>query len=92
MVTTDVFDVGRGAFRTRAPSEKRQAVDKLNRQNPPFLAFWPSKCSFHDRYLVCTLPDAAPEIVLYKSQYYIAALNQGALDSIRIAKIKWAKK
>jgi len=74
------------------PLKKRQAVDKLNRQNPPFLAFWPSKCSFHDRYLVCTLPDAAPEIVLYKSQYYIAALNQGALDSIRIAKIKWAKK
>ena len=45
-----------------------------------------------DRYLVCTLPVAAPEIILHEAQYYIAALNQGALDGIRIAKLKWVKK
>ncbi len=45
-----------------------------------------------EKYLVCTLPVAAPEIIYYKNQYYIAALNQGALDGIRIAKLKWVKK
>ena len=45
-----------------------------------------------DRYFICTLPVAAPEIIYYKRQYYIAALNQGALDGIRIAKLKWVKK
>jgi hypothetical protein len=44
-----------------------------------------------DRYFLCTLPVAAPEIVLYKGDYYIAALNEGALDGIRIAKLKWVK-
>jgi hypothetical protein len=45
-----------------------------------------------DKYFVCTLPVAAPEIIYYKGQYYIAALNEGALDGIRIAKLKWIKK
>ncbi len=42
-----------------------------------------------ERYFVCTLPVAAPEIIYHKGRYYIAALNQGALDGIRIAKLKW---
>jgi len=42
--------------------------------------------------LVCTLPIAAPEIILHEGQYYIAALDEGALDGIRIAKLNWAKK
>jgi hypothetical protein len=45
-----------------------------------------------DRYFVCTLPVAAPEIIHYKNRYYIAALNEGALDGIRIAKLAWVKK
>ena len=45
-----------------------------------------------ERYFVCTLPVAAPEIIYYKDRYYIAALNEGALDGIRIAKLTWAKK
>ena len=45
-----------------------------------------------DRYFVCTLPVAAPEIIHYKDRYYIAALNEGALDGIRIAKLAWVKK
>ena len=45
-----------------------------------------------DMYFVCTIPVAAPEIIYYKGQYYISALNQGALDGIRIAKLKWVKK
>jgi hypothetical protein len=43
------------------------------------------------RYLLCTLPVAAPEIILHDGQYYIAALNKSALDGIRIARLKWAK-
>ena len=42
-----------------------------------------------DRYLLCTLPVAAPEIVLHEGQYYVAALNEGTLDGIRVARLKW---
>jgi len=45
-----------------------------------------------EKYFVCTLPVAAPEIIYYRGQYYIAALNRGALDGIRIAKLEWIKK
>jgi len=45
-----------------------------------------------EKYFVCSLPVAAPEIIYYRGQSYIAALNQGALDGIRIAKLKWVKK
>jgi hypothetical protein len=44
-----------------------------------------------DRYFLGTLPVAAPEIIFYKGRYYIAALNQGALDGVRIARLKWVK-
>ena len=44
------------------------------------------------KYFLCTLPVAAPEIIYYEGCYYIAALNQGALDGIRIAKLKWEQK
>jgi len=42
-----------------------------------------------DRYFLGTLAAAAPEIVKYNGQYYIAALLPG-LKGIRIAKLKWA--
>lgn len=45
-----------------------------------------------ERYLACTLPVAAPEIIHHEGQYYIAALNEGALDGIRIARLTWAKR
>ena len=41
------------------------------------------------RYFLGTLPVAAPEIIRHEGQYYIAALNEGALDGIRIARLKW---
>jgi hypothetical protein len=44
-----------------------------------------------EKYFVCKLPVAAPEIIYYEKRYYIAALNKGALDGIRIAKLKWVK-
>ena len=44
----------------------------------------------NDKYLVCSLPVAAPEIVLYEEQYYIAALLPN-LKGIRIAKLKWVQ-
>jgi len=42
-----------------------------------------------DKYLLCTLPVAAPEIFIHEGQYYIAALNEKKLDGIRIARLKW---
>jgi hypothetical protein len=42
----------------------------------------------NDRFFICTLPVAAPEIVEYKGQYYIAALLPD-LKGIRLAKLKW---
>jgi len=44
------------------------------------------------RYFLCTLPVAAPEIIHYQGRYYIAALNEGSLDGIRIARLDWVKK
>ena len=43
-----------------------------------------------DRCAVGWLPVAAPEIVVVKDQYYIAALEP-ALDGIRVAKLRWVK-
>jgi hypothetical protein len=37
---------------------------------------------------VCTLPVAAPEIILHNGQHYIAALTD-VLDGIRAARLKW---
>jgi hypothetical protein len=44
----------------------------------------------NDEYEISQLPVAAPEIIYYNKQYYIAALNPG-LDGIRIAKLKFNK-
>jgi hypothetical protein len=44
-----------------------------------------------DRYLVCTLPIAAPEIVQHEGQLYIAALLP-ELNGIQIARLKFAPK
>jgi len=44
-----------------------------------------------DQYLIGHLPVAAPEVIHYQGQDYIAALNPG-LDGIRIAKLKWMDK
>jgi len=45
-----------------------------------------------DRYFVCRLPVAAPEIVLFEGQHYIFALKQGALEGMRCARLKWVEK
>ena len=44
----------------------------------------------HDRFLIGTLEVAAPEVVQYEGQWYIAALNPG-LDGIRIAPLEWVE-
>ncbi len=41
------------------------------------------------RYLLGTLPVAAPEIIRHEGRYYIAALNEGTLDGIRIARLRF---
>jgi hypothetical protein len=43
-----------------------------------------------DRYLVSTIPLAAPEIIHHEDQYYIAALLP-SLKGIRMARLKWAR-
>lgn len=42
-----------------------------------------------DRYFVCHLEVAAPEIVLHDGEYYIVALNTGSLDGMRVARLKF---
>ncbi len=42
-----------------------------------------------DRHFICTLPVAAPEIILHDGQYYIAALLPN-LKGIRIARLRWS--
>jgi hypothetical protein len=44
-----------------------------------------------DRYLVCTLPVAAPEIIEHEESYYMAALLP-SLKGIQIARFKWVAK
>jgi hypothetical protein len=44
----------------------------------------------HDRFRIGTLPVAAPEIILHKGQYYIAALMP-SLKGIQVARLKWTK-
>jgi hypothetical protein len=41
------------------------------------------------RHLLGTLPVAAPEIIRHEGRYYIAALNEGTLDGIRIARLRF---
>jgi len=41
-----------------------------------------------DRYFVCTLPVAAPEIILCEGEYYITSLLP-SLKGIRIARLRW---
>jgi len=43
-----------------------------------------------DRYRLGTLPVAAPEIILHRGRWFIAALNP-TLDGIRVARLRWAK-
>ena len=42
----------------------------------------------NDHYRIGMLPVAAPEIIHYKGQWHIAALNP-ALDGIRLARLRW---
>ncbi len=44
-----------------------------------------------DKYLIGEMAVAAPEIIFYKDEYYMAALLP-SLKGIRIAKLKWIKK
>jgi len=61
--------------------------------NPPETSVYRSKSPMHfgindDRYFVCTLPIAAPEIILHRGRYYVAALLPD-LKGIRIAPLAW---
>jgi len=45
----------------------------------------------NDQFLICTLPVAAPEIILHDDKYYIAALLP-SLKGTQIARLKWTAK
>lgn len=71
-------------FRTQ-----RYGGDSLNTQYAS-----PNPQSFgvgDDCYRIGTLPVAAPEILLHKGQWYIAALKPG-LDGIRVARLRWVRR
>ena len=84
-------------FRTqilRQPGERRHPQAR-SRQDQRLSSRPIPPCSASTRtrrYFLCTLPVAAPEIILHEGQYYIAALNEGALDGIRIARLKWTSR
>jgi hypothetical protein len=44
-----------------------------------------------DKYLVGTMPFAAPELIEHEGQLYIAVLR-GDLKGIQVARLKWAPK
>lgn len=44
-----------------------------------------------DRWKVCTLPIAAPEIVYHEGKYYLFALNP-SLDGVRMTDLEWVVK
>lgn len=44
-----------------------------------------------EKYKVCTLPIAAPEIVFHQGRYYLFALNPG-LDGVRMTTLEWVVK
>ena len=71
-------------FRTQRYGEKAQT--SVYRSKDP-LKFGVND----DRYLVCTLPVAAPEIIEYQGQLYMAALLP-SLKGIQIARLTWAPK
>ena len=43
------------------------------------------------KYLVGSLPVAAPEIILHEQQWYMAALKP-SLKGIQVARMEWVKK
>ena len=44
-----------------------------------------------DQFHVHTMPLAAPEVILYEGEYYLASLMH-SLKGIKIAKMKWVEK
>jgi hypothetical protein len=44
-----------------------------------------------DKYLVCSLPVAAPELILHEGKWYMASLLP-SLKGIRVARMKWEAK
>ena len=82
-------------FRTQSygPHKRGQIRDRGTPQTSVYHSNDPTMFGINqdNKYFVCTIPAAAPEIIYYEGQYYVAALNHGALDGIRIAKLKWVK-
>jgi len=42
----------------------------------------------NDKYFVCALPVAAPEIIFHEGEYFIASLLP-SLKGIRVARLHW---
>jgi hypothetical protein len=82
-------------FRTQTYGPGNKTPDGLTRRGPAKTSVYYSNdpkmfgINQDEKYFLCTLPVAAPEIIHYRGRYYIAALNEGALDGIRIAELTW---
>jgi hypothetical protein len=93
-----VVKLGDGDFYLFKTQTYGQSKGDIRKRGTPQTSIYHSKdpmmfgINQDDRYFVCTLPVAAPEIIRYENRYYIAALNEGALDGIRIAKLDWVNK
>src|SRR5262245_41240338 len=64
----------------------RNAISRINHSRDP-----QNFCVNYDKYLVGSLPVAAPELLQHKGQWYIASLLP-SLKGIRIARMQWKAK
>ncbi|MBN1909145.1 MAG: hypothetical protein JW818_05345 [Pirellulales bacterium] len=82
-------------FKTQTYGPYRRNLDEIRKRGEPRTSVYhssdPMKFGFNqdDRHLVCRLPVAAPEIIHHEGKYYIAALNTGMLNGIRMARLEF---
>jgi hypothetical protein len=84
-------------FRTQSYGDVAKSMDGVRKRGPARTSIYHSTdprmfgINQDDKYFVCTLPVCAPEIILHQGRYYIASLNDGALDGIRVARLRWVR-
>jgi hypothetical protein len=82
-------------FKTQTYGPYRRKLDEIRKRGEPKTSVYHSNdpmmfgINQDERYLVCCLPVAAPEIVLHEGKYYLVALNTGSLDGMRMARLEF---
>ena len=78
--------------RVSSPSSVPSATGREDAQTSVYCSPDPLDFGVHDdRYLVGTLPIAAPEIIVHKGQHYLASLLP-SLKGIRVARLVWVRR